>query len=64
LNARIARWRSQSNTPDCGKHEERDMEWLAKLFEKYPEKGVYVTLGIGYLILLILCEYVATKIAH
>jgi len=45
-------------------HEGRDMEWLAKLFEKYPEKGVYVTLGIGYLILLILCEYVATKIAH
>lgn len=40
------------------------MEWLAKLFEKYPESGVYVTLGIGYLILLILCGYFATKIAH
>jgi hypothetical protein len=50
--------------PDRGKYEERDMEWLAKLLEKYPETGVYVTLGIGYLILLILFEYFATKIAH
>lgn len=26
------------------------MEWLAKLFEKYPEMGVYLAVGIGYLI--------------
>ena len=26
------------------------MEWLAKLFEKYPEMGVYLAIGIGYLI--------------
>jgi len=50
--------------PDCGKYEERDMEWLAKLFEKHPVTGVYVTLGIGYLILLILFEYFWTKIAY
>ena len=24
------------------------MEWLAKLFEKYPEMGVYLAVGIGY----------------
>jgi putative transport protein len=26
------------------------MEWLAKLFTKYPEMGVYLAVGIGYLI--------------
>lgn len=26
------------------------MEWLAKLFEKYPEMAVYLAIGIGYLI--------------
>jgi putative transport protein len=26
------------------------MEWFAKLFEKYPEMGVYLAIGIGYLI--------------
>jgi putative transport protein len=26
------------------------MEWLAKLFEKYPEMGVYLAVGIGYAI--------------
>ncbi len=26
------------------------MEWLAKLFEKYPEMGVYLAVGIGYLV--------------
>jgi putative transport protein len=26
------------------------MEWLAKLFTKYPEIGVYLAVGIGYLI--------------
>jgi len=26
------------------------MEWLAKLFEKYPEMGVYLAIGLGYLI--------------
>ena len=26
------------------------MEWLAKLFEKYPEMGVYLAVGIGYLL--------------
>jgi putative transport protein len=26
------------------------MEWLAKLFTKYPEMGVYLAIGIGYLI--------------
>lgn len=26
------------------------MEWLGKLFEKYPEMGVYLAVGIGYLI--------------
>lgn len=26
------------------------MEWLAKLFDKYPEMGVYLAIGIGYLI--------------
>ena len=26
------------------------MEWLAKLFGKYPEMGVYLAVGIGYLI--------------
>jgi len=26
------------------------MEWLAKLFTKYPEMGVYLGVGIGYLI--------------
>jgi putative transport protein len=26
------------------------MEWLARLFEKYPEMGVYLAIGIGYLI--------------
>ena len=26
------------------------MEWLAKLFEKYPEMGVYLAVGIGYVI--------------
>jgi putative transport protein len=25
------------------------MEWLAKLFTKYPEMGVYLAIGIGYL---------------
>lgn len=24
------------------------MEWLAKLFEKYPESGVYLAVGLGY----------------
>src|SRR5215475_9007381 len=24
------------------------MDWLPKLFEKYPEMGVYLALGIGY----------------
>jgi len=27
-----------------------DMDWFAKLFEKYPEMGVYLAVGIGYLI--------------
>lgn len=27
-----------------------DMEWLAKLFTKYPEMAVYLAVGIGYLI--------------
>jgi len=26
------------------------MEWLAKLFDKHPEMGVYLAIGIGYLI--------------
>src|SRR5271168_706740 len=26
------------------------MEWLAKLFERYPEMGVYLALGLGYLL--------------
>jgi putative transport protein len=26
------------------------MEWLAKLFTKYPEMGVYLAVGLGYLI--------------
>ncbi len=26
------------------------MEWLAKLFEKYPEMGVYLAVGLGYLV--------------
>jgi len=26
------------------------MEWLAKLFEKYPEMGVYLAVGIGYIL--------------
>src|SRR5437773_11215359 len=26
------------------------MEWLAKLFTKYPEMAVYLAVGIGYLI--------------
>ena len=26
------------------------MEWLAQLFTKYPEMGVYLAIGIGYLI--------------
>lgn len=26
------------------------MEWLSRLFEKYPEMGVYLAVGIGYLI--------------
>ena len=26
------------------------MEWLAKLFTKYPEMGVYLAVGIGYVI--------------
>jgi len=26
------------------------MEWLAKLFTKYPEMGVYLAVGIGYMI--------------
>jgi putative transport protein len=26
------------------------MEWLAKLFEKYPEMGVYLAVGFGYLL--------------
>ena len=26
------------------------MEWLAKLLEKYPEMGVYLAVGIGYLL--------------
>jgi putative transport protein len=26
------------------------MEWLAKLFEKYPEMGVYLVVGIGYVL--------------
>lgn len=26
------------------------MEWLAKLFEKYPEMGVYLAVGLGYLL--------------
>jgi putative transport protein len=26
------------------------MEWLARVFEKYPEMGVYLAIGIGYLI--------------
>ena len=26
------------------------MEWLAKSFEKYPEMGVYLAIGLGYLI--------------
>ncbi len=26
------------------------MDWLAKLFTKYPEMGVYLAIGIGYLI--------------
>ncbi len=26
------------------------MDWLAKLFAKYPEMGVYLAIGIGYLI--------------
>ena len=26
------------------------MDWLARLFEKYPEMGVYLAVGIGYLI--------------
>jgi putative transport protein len=26
------------------------MEWLAKLFEKYPEMAVYLAVGIGYLL--------------
>ena len=26
------------------------MEWLAKFFEKYPEMGVYLAVGIGYLL--------------
>jgi putative transport protein len=26
------------------------MEWLAKLFAKYPEMGVYLAVGIGYII--------------
>jgi putative transport protein len=26
------------------------MEWLAKLFTKYPEMGVYLAIGIGYLL--------------
>ena len=25
------------------------MEWLAKLFEKYPEMGVYLAIGLGYI---------------
>src|SRR5215469_5449686 len=25
------------------------MEWLGKLFEKYPEMGVYLAIGVGYL---------------
>jgi putative transport protein len=27
----------------------RFMEWMAKLFEKYPEMGVYLAIGIGYI---------------
>jgi putative transport protein len=26
------------------------MEWLAKLFTKYPEMAVYLAVGLGYLI--------------
>jgi hypothetical protein len=26
------------------------MEWLAKVFDKHPEMGVYLAIGIGYLI--------------
>jgi len=26
------------------------MEWLAKLFEKYPEMGLDLAIGLGYLI--------------
>jgi len=26
------------------------MEWLAQLFEKYPEMGVYLAVGIGYIV--------------
>ncbi len=26
------------------------MEWLATLFEKYPEMGVYLAIGIGYIV--------------
>ena len=26
------------------------MEWLAKLFEKYPEMGVYLAIGLGYML--------------
>jgi hypothetical protein len=40
------------------------MELLAELFEKYPETSVHVSLGVGYLMLLIGCEYFATKIVH
>ena len=25
------------------------MEWMAKLFEKYPEMGVYLAVGLGYI---------------
>jgi putative transport protein len=26
------------------------MDWLAKMFEKYPEMGVYLAIGIGYIV--------------
>ncbi|HWC16405.1 MAG TPA: aspartate-alanine antiporter [Terriglobales bacterium] len=26
------------------------MEWLSKLFEKYPEMGVYLAIGLGYIV--------------
>jgi len=34
----------------CAKRDRRKgwhMEWLAKLFTKYPEMGVYLAVGIG-----------------